>query len=833
MRSLFGLSQDALVVGVGAAMLVLVLVLGVLTFRQPLFARLAVRRAFRRPGLAVLITAGLTVSTIVLSSAFTTGDTVSLSVRSVVAGVVGSADEIVFLPKRQRRSGAELAQALASGTFLTGWNEYFSESELGRIQSALADNPRVASVMPAILEHVAVSTADLGFRGQVAVLGLPVDEVASAGGLWTTDGQAIDLSKLADDAVLMNTEAAAALAVAPGDSLRLLGLARETDLRIAAITRLGDIGGGQAAMFLPLPRLQAIAERTGEINQILVSNRGGATERIRGSWPVTVALRSALLDDEAGARLFQALSQPAVRDALARESIRSPGSGRAQEKLNLLVQSLQRDQANPEFEALVQDPELLGRVASSLNVSPGALEQSPLFGPGGGRRLRVLDVQQMAQDQADRWASAFTSLFVALGLFSLSTGVLLIVLIFSLLALERRGELGTVRALGGRRSDVVTMLVFEGVIHSALAAAVGLALGVALALALLAVAGGLLSQYGFRLEPAIEPASLLVSAGLGFLLTAVTVAYGSWRASRFSIVAAIRDLPDPGDRATTWLGLVPGVITVIASFAVGWLGVVRSWSLAYVVGAALAVVGAALLGRFVLRRFLSGRGERVLWSLAGIVLVLFGCVPAEWLRTLGVTTVQSSVELSVWRGLCAVLGGVWALAMNAGVIRLAARRFIALRLGAAELAAHRFRTGMTLTMFALVVLSLTVAGVLLTVTHVAFGDPEVTSGGWHLRGEKDGPPLDLTTALESGPVDPEWFKGTATAATIPVQAIQTGAPGARWGTANVTLVDDAFTESVTSLARAGAEDSRALWRRLAETPGSAIVGRGPAHFHGE
>src|SRR3954453_16363158 len=134
MRSLFGLSQDALVIGVGAAMLVLVAVLGVLSFRQPLFPRLAARRAFRRPGLAALITAGLTVSTIVLSSAFTTGDTVSLSVRSVVAGVVGSADEIVFLPKRQRRSGAEVAQALASGTFLTGWNEYFSESELGRIQ---------------------------------------------------------------------------------------------------------------------------------------------------------------------------------------------------------------------------------------------------------------------------------------------------------------------------------------------------------------------------------------------------------------------------------------------------------------------------------------------------------------------------------------------------------------------------------------------------------------------------------------------------------------------------------------------------------------------------
>ena len=161
MRSLFGLSQDALIVGVGAAVAVLLATLVWLVVRRPLFARLAVRRAFRRPGVAILITAGLTVGTIVLSSAFTTGDTVSLSVRSVVSGVVGSADEIVFLPKRQRRSGAEIAQALASGTFLTGWNEYFSDSELERIRSLLSDRPDIVAITPAVLEHVAISTPDL------------------------------------------------------------------------------------------------------------------------------------------------------------------------------------------------------------------------------------------------------------------------------------------------------------------------------------------------------------------------------------------------------------------------------------------------------------------------------------------------------------------------------------------------------------------------------------------------------------------------------------------------------------------------------------------------
>jgi putative ABC transport system permease protein len=257
-----------------------------------------------------------------------------------------------------------------------------------------------------------------------------------------------------------------------------------------------------------------------------------------------------------------------------------------------------------------------------------------------------------------------------------------------------------------------------------------------------------------------------------------------------------------------------------------WLGLIRGWSLAYVIGITLAVVGTAQLGRLVLRRYLGGRWERGLWTGAGLALVLYGALAADGPRILGGNTLQTSIELSVWRGLCAVLGGVWILAMNASVVRMLARHFIALRLGAAELAAHRFRTGMTLAMFALVVLSLTVAGVLLTVTHVAFGDPEVTSGGWHLRGEKDGSRLDVTSALGASFVDMESFSGTGVSTTVPVQAIQLGAPDARWGTASVTAVDAQFTQSVSSEARGAAGDSRALWRRLGESPGSAIIGAG-------
>src|SRR3979411_2922935 len=104
MRSLFGLSQDALLVGIAVLVLGVVAVLAVASWRNPLLPRLAWRNLPRRPGFAMLITLGLTIGTVILSSAFTTGDTMSQSVRTVVAGVLGTADEGLFIPSPLHRS---------------------------------------------------------------------------------------------------------------------------------------------------------------------------------------------------------------------------------------------------------------------------------------------------------------------------------------------------------------------------------------------------------------------------------------------------------------------------------------------------------------------------------------------------------------------------------------------------------------------------------------------------------------------------------------------------------------------------------------------------------
>src|SRR5206468_1047323 len=134
MRSLFGVSQDSLLLGIGVLVVSIVLILAVAAWRSPLLPRLAWRNVPRRPGFAVLITLGLTIGTVILSSAFTTGDTMSQSVRTVVSGVLGSADEVAFIPAPEQRSGWDLAQSIATGQLLTGVTAYFPTSEAQKIQ---------------------------------------------------------------------------------------------------------------------------------------------------------------------------------------------------------------------------------------------------------------------------------------------------------------------------------------------------------------------------------------------------------------------------------------------------------------------------------------------------------------------------------------------------------------------------------------------------------------------------------------------------------------------------------------------------------------------------
>jgi putative ABC transport system permease protein len=826
--NLFGLSRDALLVGVTVGMAIVGLGLVGVAVTRPLLMRMALRNLPRRPGFAALITLGLTLGTIILSTAFTTGDTMSLSVRTVVAGALGTADEVVLVPGATQPTGFDFVQSIAGGNLLTGATMFFPVSDVDRVQHVVGDDPHVAAIVGAILAPVAVENgAGDAFRAQVNLVAVPVDAPSAIGALESADRQPLSLAELAPNEVYLNSEAASALGVGADDTVQLIGLDPPVSLRVRAITGLGKLGGGQAALFMPLARAQALLGQPAAINEVLIANRGSDAERLDASWPLTVKLRSAFANQGTVQRAFRALTQPAARTVV--QSAASRLSSPAGDKLRLLSGALDATTPSPQFAALVQDPEVILGITATV---PGGLWRADARGPlnalSAPGSLRVLDVQRLAQNQADLWGSAFTDLFVVAGSFSLASGVLLIVLVFSLVALERRTELGVVRAIGGRRSDVIALMAIEGALYSLLSAVFGLGGGVLLALGIVDLASSLVEQYGFELEPSVQLSSLALSFGLGTLLTFVTVTLTAWRSSRFSIVSAIRDLPEPSGGSTAFRSLAPMLVTLGAGIGLLELGLRRSASLPYAAGVVLAVVGVALFVRWLLVRFGWRAPERVVFTGAGLVLIGWWAVPWSWLARLHLPVVPRTPDMTFLAGLGLLLGAVWVIAYNVGLLRLVQRGGgVVWRLSVAYTAAQRFRTGLTLAMFGLVVLSLTLAAVLLTATTRAFGDPVAATGGWDIRAESTAPPTDIRPALEQGGLSPDAFSAIGGMGPISVQALQLDSGvSASWQSATVDEVDD----GVLSLQVAGTQLTGSIanqadtWQLLQSRPGTAIVG---------
>jgi putative ABC transport system permease protein len=587
------------------------------------------------------------------------------------------------------------------------------------------------------------------------------------------------------------------------------------------VTRLGDLGGGQATIFLPLARLQELEQRQDQVNQVLVINSGDAAERLANSWPVTVTLRSAFVDDATARRFLQAMSTPPARDLLARVLASPDTSARLADKLRRLQVDLDLpDPAhNPEFKALVGDPELVSRLAGRLGGTVVRGNTPFAATVAGFGSFRVIDVQSIAQDQADRWGSVFTDVFVVLGAFSMFSGMLLIVLVFSLVALERRSELGISRALGARRRDVIMLLAIEGGLYSLISSAFGLGGGLALALAIIGLAQGLIEQYGFHLQPVVEPTSIAASYGLGVVLTFVAVCFTAWRSSRFSIVTAIRDVPDPPPGVPGWRGLVWSSLPAVAGPLLITFAVRSRLSLAYAAGTAVAIVGAALLARWLLLRFGLRGPERVVFTLAGLALIGWWMLPVALFPTV--------VEMSFLSGLTMLLGAVWVLAYNVSLLRqLRGWSSAALwRLSTAYVAANRLRTGLTLAMFSLVVLSLTISAVMLTVTAAAYADPDAVTGGWDIHAQSSLPPRDLRADLAAGSVlSDSVFSAIGAASPLMIDAIQTDTSGStRWASVSLLVVDDAFLRGTRTPLIVGS--GHGAWADLSK-PGTAIVGAG-------
>lgn len=326
---------------------------------------------------------------------------------------------------------------------------------------------------------------------------------------------------------------------------------------------------------------------------------------------------------------------------------------------------------------------------------------------------------------------AFSSAFWFPGSLSIMAGALLVFLIFVMLAAERRRELGIVRAMGMHRGQVVQMFVTEGMLYDLAASLLGLGLGLLVSYGMLGLVSGFFTGFGqqlsgldqlFNLRWSVTPASLAIAYCLGVLITGVVVVFASWRVSRMNIVAAVRDLEETTRRASQgrvaragkgMLGLL-----LLAGGAGRFWPAMRLWTFDQIPPQAyetLLLGGCALLAHAGLDYVPLSVSARRQWSSALLGWGLLGIWTLPWLRG-AVETNAILLLFFLLSGACILIGAILAVMGSANLLARGVGRLgagigwlaPAIQLAIAYPLQQRFRTGVAMLLFSMVIMSVVV-----------------------------------------------------------------------------------------------------------------------------
>ena len=701
MNNIFGADINDIALGVGIAVAVVMAVLVFFTLRRPLVVKMGLRNIPRRRAQTVLIVFGLTLATIIVAMSFVTGDTLAISVREAALD-------------NQRRIDHAIRVADDAET-APGANRLVADQVIDDLRRQFDGDPRVDGVfgirfVPASVRNLDTRLSEPTFW----LIGVDPSDVDRVGAVPDERGGGFAMSGVGANEIVINETTAQQIAAEVGHTLELRIGPRAYELRVAAVAQDSLI--------------------TGQVDDSDSSTGGVA--------PIET-LRDALsgVDAVEGWTLVAVASGGSIRGGL---DLSDDLDGVLEEYLTHRTQEEQQRRTAGQ----------LGEADQSIYYDPLNLTE----------RLQTNPSKKDAVDGAELLGAVLVLLFLFMGSFSVAAGVLLIFLIFAMLAEERRSEMGMSRAIGMQRDHLIQMFMSEGMVYNLGASVVGVALGLVITLGMVSFLNSALDAFGFTFTWSVTWQALVISGGIGLVITFITMTVSSFRASVLNIVAAIRDLPDSGGVrrrrvsipgiVTTPLGIVllPTILltfpigSLIVAFAGATVGLRASrvpWLLApawqlmtwraewwplmlaggvglifygldrealffYSIGGSIAPLGLVML----LTRV--GLPGRPLWTLASAFVLFFWLSPRSWHNDLFNINLDGGPELFVVSGMMMTAAGALLLVFNletlvrifsVGMAR-AGKYAPVLRAAAAYPAASRYRTGMTIAMIALIMFAL-------------------------------------------------------------------------------------------------------------------------------
>lgn len=668
----------------------------------------------------------------------------------------------------------------------------------------------------------------------------------------------------------------------------------------AIVEEAGPLGALFPVVMLRLDEAQQLLFMNGKVNNVLVSNQGDELGGVEHTAAVSRQLRVLAMNENALEQVVATLRRPDVQSLLttaagnAQEAVMEGFDG--PQIIADLVQELTpvggmmdgvRDLAgelgkpgiSDRLREILADTTLRGWLLEQNLPDDAKNDLTVVFG-----ELNTFDVidplsKSTLLTVGDAAGGIFASIFSLFGFFSILAGILLIFLIFVMLATERRSEMGMARAIGVQRRHLVQMFVVEGMLYDLLAAAIGVLLGLAVTYAMVDFLGeifnNLTSQFStqstlftFRFHAA--PTSTVIAYCLGVLLTFIVVTLAAWRVSRLNIVSAIRDLPEESaESRRSWLSRIWKWGSALALAGLGGYLLQLSLQLellsVLLAGATFLLIGLCLLTIRALEptRLRNELIYRWCYTVMGVGLLLLWALP--WARLLPLLSApflggaplvagdnpifqaspdQTLVTLALG-GPLIILGAILTVTFNAGVLTW----FVGFVLGGigqltpvlktaiAYPLSARFRTGMAMLMFAMIISTVVVMAVVIRATQTIVVLDEKETAGFEIRADSTllsffAPLRDMRTQID---------ELVATGAEYPllqqvaaVGAYQTqfvdlrNTTDSRWSERTIAGVDAGYLTQAAQVygfqsRAAGFADDAAIWQALQERADVAIV----------
>jgi len=440
--------------------------------------------------------------------------------------------------------------------------------------------------------------------------------------------------------------------------------------------------------------------------------------------------------------------------------------------------------------------------------------------------LGVVPFKQDQVDQAELLASIFVTMFVVFGLFSIGVGILLIVLIFTMLAAERRAEMGMERAVGAQRRQLIQQFIAEGAGYTLLSGLVGTGLGV---VATWAIAQGFkgFAEDQFAINLYVTPRSLVIAYSLGVVITFLAVAISSWRVSRLNVVSAIRDIPDVYRARRNRKQLVWGIVMVLAGAGLMLTGMSSKQQAPFTIGMTLLPLGVAAILTFF------GANSRLVLTLAGIYLLVFWLMPGDLFSKI-FGEMNGNIEMFFVSGICIVAASTLVIVQNLDAILSAVTRvggalrslLPSVRLAVSYPGANKSRAGMTIAMFSLIVFSLVmVAAINNNFVNAFLGDQ--ANAGMEIRVDIPGqnPLDDFTGTLEQKGIDTSEFTGVGKMLMVDTVDEALGKDG-DWDPFMIQGMDEGYLEHANLSFQAhaeGYESDEAILDALRTDPDAIVI----------